>query len=137
MVTTEQEYVTTQDRVRQFTERLDRLEALPDTTPGRASRLAGTRNQLATLQRELAMWDAGIHEPVPGTLQYERVAEDIEEQDAALLLKRAEIANIDRQIGLVLDRIADWRRHRAWLEREIAELEASAIERQPQESLAD
>lgn len=29
-------------------------------------------------------------------------------------------------VGILLDRIADWLRHRAWLAREIADLEAEA-----------
>ncbi len=74
----------------------------------------------------------GVNRPtaLPGEAAYE----DIGEREAALLLKRAEVANIDVQIGIALDPIADWRRHRARLERKIAELEATA--RQPQEGHA-
>ena len=87
---------------------------------------AGGRAMQAQMVREAAMWDAGIREPVPlsADLPPPLLDEDLDDAAIAAYLKRAEVANIDRQVGIALDRIADWRRHRAWLEREIAELDA-------------
>lgn len=87
---------------------------------------AGGRAMQAQMVREAAMWDAVIREPVPPSAELPPplLDEDLDDAAIAAYLKRAEVANIDRQVGIALDRIADWRRHRAWLEREITELEA-------------
>ena len=121
MITTEKEYAFTRERV--------------------AAR--GTpRIMLAEMRRELAMWEAGIREPVSFPLlatatlpgldhseeQYEALPPEERadyHQRLAIAAKHLEINAIDEQIGIALDRIADWRRHRAWLEREISELAAS------------
>ena len=125
MITDEQQYAVTTTWVARCVASLERLQALADTEPHLAQRIAGTRSQLDVLRRELVIWEAGIREEVPGVPDPLPPPEGpIDGATASVRLKRAEIANIDRQVGIALDRIADWRRHRAWLEREIAELEA-------------
>jgi len=131
MIANENEYRITRERIDQF------RAHLRDTSLAPSAR-GGAENMLADLEREIAMWEAGIREPVPGnpdlvsppwTSEQVNTMSDAEfdqaSRQAGILLKQAEIANIDRQIGIALDRIADWRRHRAWLEREISELAAS------------
>lgn len=99
-------------------------------------------NLLADTERAIALWEAGIREPVPGTPDrpdlgvtveaYQAMNEEAEaryHRQLTIATDKAEIANIDRQIGIALDRIADWRRHRAWLEQEIADL--TSQEREP------
>jgi len=135
MIANEQEYRITRERIDQFRSHLRNVSLAP-------SARGGAENMLADLEREIAMWDADIREPVPSspdlvsppwTSEQVNVMSDVEfdqaSRQAGTLLKQAEIANIDRQIGIALDRIADWRRHRAWLEREISEL--AAPDRQP------
>ncbi|HEY8283132.1 MAG TPA: hypothetical protein VIJ28_01965 [Chloroflexota bacterium] len=133
MIGSEHEYQITQDRIGEFEARLPHLSG--------TARLGATAI-LTELKREIAMWEAGIREPLPDspdlvqppwTEEQVNAMSDEEferaSRQAAVLLKQAEIAHIDRQIGILLDRIADWRRHRAWLEREISEL--AAADRQP------
>ena len=137
MITAPDEYQVTIVRAAQFAEAVARLEATSDPGARHRTGVAGARAQLAQLERELAMWGAGIREGVPGEPDVAGLDLTPEQHDAlsdtdraafsrgtAAAQKRGEVANIDRQVGIVLDRIADWRRHRAWLEREIAELDA-------------
>jgi len=141
MIANAHEYRITRERVDQFRAHLQ------DPNLSSSAR-GGAESMLADLEREIALWEAGIREPVPGnsdlvsppwTLEQVNAMSDEDYErtslQAGILLKQAEIANIDRQIGIVLDRIADWRRHRAWLEREISELTA-ATDRQPAASRA-
>ncbi|MGH2347125.1 MAG: hypothetical protein ACRDG4_18005, partial [Chloroflexota bacterium] len=119
MIRSGHEYQITQERISEFQARLPHLAG--------TARLGAT-SILAELRRDAAMWEAGIREPVPGNPDRvsppwtdEQVNSMSDEEyvgasdQAAVLLKQVEIANIDRQIGIALDRIADWRRHRAWL----------------------
>ena len=144
MITTDEEYTITCEDATHFAERLATLEAHTGSATRDRARKAAIRAQLDELQRDLALWKADIREPVPGIaapIDPPQVADgvgvlsDEELQQAGRLVataqKRGEIANIDRQIGTLLDRIADWRRHRAWLEREIAELDARASSPEP------
>ena len=125
MIADEQQYAVTATWVARCVASLERLEVSPDTEPHRAQRIAAVVAQLGALRRELAMWEAGIREEVPSSPDAPEPLEgSCDRAGASVRLKHAEIANIDRQVGVALDRIADWRRHRAWLEREIAELEA-------------
>ena len=132
MITSEEEYATTLEWVAKFVASLDRLDVSPDTEPHRAQRIAAAA-QLGSLRRELAMREAGIREPVPPSPDAPELSEGSHDRaGASVRLKRAEIANIDRQGGIALDRIAYWRRQRAWLEREIAALEGCRRRRRPQ-----
>lgn len=140
-ITTDEEMVVAR-RVRDAYR--DRLAAQDDQQAGDAAiERARLANLLGQVERQIALYDAGIREPVPGepepvprSITAEQASAMDEEahaaagRRAAVALKHAEVANIDRQVGLALDRIADWRRHRAWLEREIADLEREA-ERAP------
>ena len=147
MITAPDEYQVTIVRAAQFAEAVARLDATSGSSARHRTGVAGARVQLAQLERELAMWEAGIREEVPGEPDVAGLDLTPEQHDAlsdtdraafnrgtAAALKRAEVANIDRQVGIALDRIADWRRHRAWLEREIAELEALPTDAAPAEA---
>jgi len=137
MIADEQQYAVTTTWVARCVASLEKLQALPDTEPHLAQRIAGTRSQLEVLRREIAMWEAGIREEVPPSPDAPELhAGPHDRAGASVRLKRAEIANIDRQVGIALDRIADWRRHRAWLEREIAELDALPAGADPVEAAA-
>ncbi|HWE62121.1 MAG TPA: hypothetical protein VHB98_10445 [Chloroflexota bacterium] len=142
MITSEQQYHITQERIAGFEQSLRTLDAVPPSDPldYQTSRTSIT-SILATLKRETAMWEADIHELVPDqpnsvdadmTIEQVYAMSDEEfaaaSQRLALRVKQAQIANIDRQIAIQEARIADWRRQRAWLEREIAQLEAEASE---------
>ena len=60
-------------------------------------RVAAIGSQLAALSRELAMWEAGNREPLPGVPDLLPPPEaPIDEIAAAAHLKRAEAGNIDR-----------------------------------------
>jgi hypothetical protein len=142
MITTEEEYAFTPERAAEFAARLERRTTEAGKGSEDPAREVAVRSQLLELQRELAMWEAGIREPVPGgpldavpTITEEEY-QALTEPDRAtfrprltIAVRQAEIANIDRQIGIALDRIADWRRHRSWLEREISD--PAAADREP------
>jgi len=138
MIADEQQYAVTTTWVARCVASLEKLQALPDTEPHLAQRIAGTRSQLEVLRREIAMWEAGIREEVPPSPDAPELhAGPHDRAGASVRLKRAEIANIDRQVGIALDRIAYWRRQRAWLEREIAALEGVPAEAASSESAPD
>lgn len=109
-------------------------EGMAEDPALQATECEHTSSMLAMTQRMVALWEAGIREEVPGRPDPVAPSDvpltggdpDVDERLAQRALKCAEIANIDRQVGIALDRIADWRRHRAWLAREVAELEAQA-----------
>jgi primosomal protein N'' len=143
MIANETQYQITQRHVENFRAALTALEQAPPADPlNYQNQRGGISSMLEALQREIALWEAGIREPVPGNPERPDLGVTVEQHNAmtdaedaafslrlAVVSKQAEIANIDRQIGIALDRIADWRRHRAWLEREIADL--AAADRQP------
>ena len=129
MISSEQEYGITQEWARRFAASLDTLRTAEAEDAYREMRVAAIGSQLATLRRELAMWEAGIREPLPSVPDLLPPPETpIDEATAAAQLKRAEVANIDRHIRIAHARIEDWRRHRAWLAREIVALEGGAVE---------
>ena len=143
MIANETQYQVTQRHVSNFRSALATLEQAPPADPlDYQSQRGSITSMLEALQREIAMWEAGIREPVLGNPDRPDPGIKVEQVNAmsdadydrfsrqtAVSLKQAEIANIDRQIGIALDRIAGWCRHRAWLEREIAD--PAATDRQP------
>jgi hypothetical protein len=137
MIITDQQYGITRARLAEFQATLAALKGSTDPA-WRHLEVAAVSSQIETFERELAMWEAGIHEPVPDMPRPAdlELPAGVDARTGVIALKQAEITTIDHQIGVLLDRIADWRRHRAWLEREIATLEAEVTERQPQHSHA-
>ncbi len=133
MITTDQQYSVTRAHLAEFQTVLAALKESSDPVQRRLQ-MEAVRSQIVTFERDLALWEAGIQEPVPGTPDPAMLdlPAGADTRAGIIALKRAEIANIDRQIGIALDRIADWRRHRTWLEHEITTLEAEARELQPQ-----
>ena len=119
MIANEHQYQITRERVEQMASRLAELTEAEASDPDLATARAGAATILATLRREVAMWDAGIREPVPGVPDLLDPTRPWATVSATIALKQAEIAQIDHAINATLDRIADWRRHRAWLETEI------------------
>ncbi len=140
MISSKHQYQITLERISQFATRLAVLEVAQQADPNLHVARNGAAGILAQLKREAAMWETHIREPVPdeprrieSSIPVEQI-DALSEQEYAefarqtdTMLKRAQITNIDRQIALAEARIADWRRHRAWLEREIAALEASPV----------
>ncbi len=120
MITTEEEYGFMRERTAECAARLGRLSTPSSKSAGNPMRDVATRDQLLEMQRELAMWEAGIREPVPGgpvdsvptitEAEYQALSETDRAEFRprfAIAVRQAEIANIDRQIGITLDRIAD------------------------------
>ncbi len=146
MIANDQQAAQARRVVQQYADQLRALDTDPRSDPDlRAIERSRLSNMRAMIQRAIAMWEAGIREPVPCHIQFTppstsdqynaATGEDEAriERETTIAYKQAEIANIDLAITLLqhgtpnaadAERIADWRRHKAWLEREIAELMA-------------